>query len=135
MTISIYRDPNDTGEIPIDTAQTARIDIGEATEAIRPEHILHPTTIRRQIDETAEILIPATMAIVLPFAPPPLADDLFASGRVGEFPTVQPRDERPGRGRHRAAAPLWTRVSVEVGLFLLGVMAGAGAVAAWVVAQ
>lgn len=143
MTISIFRDPNDTGDIPVDTAQTARIDIGEATRVIRPEHILHPTTIRRQIDETAVFNYPVTIAVIggdpsltgeilaldtggyppVPKPTPPQPKHATWTGRVGEFPTVRPQVPRPGRGRHRAPSRHW--VAVVAGLLIVGASVGA----------
>jgi hypothetical protein len=68
-----------------------------------------------------------------PPAPPKPTESMWSGPPVGAPPFPTP--PKPGRGRHRAPAPLWARLSVDAGLYLLGVLTGAAAVLAWVVTQ
>lgn len=146
--------PNDTGDIPRGaTDETIHIVLDDpgATQPIRPDLITAPfPALRRQIDETAVIRYPVTIAVIggdpsltgeilaldtggyppVPKPAPPKPKHATWTGRVGEFPTVRPAGaaDRPRirGGRHRRPVSRLGWALVGSGLTVLLTAAAVG---------
>lgn len=147
MTISIFRDPNDTGDIP-PIEDTLRIDL-ERTRNLGPQiaHVMNVSPNLRSADATEIIPLFEDPILVNPARPADLTDVtltgeiLALDDRPYPKPPPPPKPQwaqpashhavvsrplakpKPGRGRHRAATPWW--VALVLGLLVVGAAAGA----------